>query len=291
LARLAHPFVLFLNGSTNFFLNLFRIKPTKETPITEEEIKVLIDQGTQAGLFHEVEQEMIERVFRLADRRVSVLMTPRTDIFWLNLDDPPETIKTQVAQHPYSVFPVAHGSLDNLIGVVRSKDLLSAVMKSESFYQDFTLRSLCKKPLYVIDTMSALKALDLFKQSEMRIAFVVDEYGVIQGVITLDNISESIFEDMPNTSTASEKSIVLRDDGSWLIAGDLPLDEFTDALLISRIPDEERQSMDTLNGFIMAQLGKVPSEGDTTYWRNFKLEVVDMDGRRVDKVLVSSVKS
>jgi putative hemolysin len=285
LSRFMHPLAILLSGSTNMLLRLFRIKPSTEPAITEDEIKLLIDQGTQAGTFHEFEQDVIERVFRLADRRVAVLMTQRTDIVWLDLDESEEETRRKIAQHKYAFFPVGRDSLDNIVGVVGGKDLLSLAMEAKPL----NLKEISRKPLFVSETTPAVKLLELFKKSGTHIALVVDEYGAIQGLVTFDDILGSLFEDV-EAAAEGEKGIIAREDGSWLMVGSLPLDEFEDFLETGEISEEERAGMVTLGGFVMARIGTVPSEGQHFEWKGLRLEVVDMDGRRVDKVLVSRIK-
>jgi putative hemolysin len=285
LSRLAHPLVILLSGSTNILLRMSRIKPSSEPAVTEEEIKLLIDKGTQAGIFQEFEQDTIERVFRLADRRVSVLMTPRADIISLDLNENENEIKRKIAQYKYSFFPVIQNTLDNIVGVIRWKDMLSLTMESKPF----DIKTITRRPLFVTEKTPAVKVLELFKTTKMHIAFVVDEYGAIQGLVTLDDILGSIFEDVED-APEGEREIVKREDGSWLISGSLPLDEFMDYMEIWNLDEKERTGVNTVGGFVMARIGAVPSEGQYFEWRGLRIEVVDMDGRRVDKILVSRKK-
>jgi putative hemolysin len=282
LSRLAHPLVILLSSSTNLLLRISRIKPSSEPEVTEEEIKLLIDKGTQAGIFQEFEQDTIERVFRLADRRVSVLMTPRADIISLDLNESEKEIKGKIAHYKYSFYPVVQDTLDDIVGVIRWKDLLSLSMESKPF----DIKVISRKPLFVTEKTPAVKVLELFKVTKMHIAFVVDEYGAIQGLVTLDDILGSVFEDVED-SPENEREIIKREDGSWLIAGSLPLDEFMDYLEIGSTDDKERLGVNTVGGFVMGKIGAVPSEGQHFEWEGLRIEVVDMDGRRVDKILVS----
>jgi len=284
LSMLARPLVVLLSVSTNFLLRISRIKPSSAPIVTEEEIKLLIDKGTQAGTFQEFEHDTIERVFRLADRKVSVLMTPRSDIKWLDADDPENETKSTIARYKYSFFPVARGSIDNIIGVVKGKDLLSLSMEGKPF----DLKSVCRKPLFVTERTPAVKVLELFKTSGTHIAFVVDEYGAIQGIVTLGDILGSVFDDVEDMPEG-EREIIEREDGSWIISGSLPLDEFMDYMDIVEPDENERTSMNTVGGFVMAKIGEVPSEGHYFEWKGLRFEVIDMDGRRVDKILVSRV--
>lgn len=282
LSRLAHPLVILLSSSTNLSLRIFGFKVAAEPTVTEEEIKLLINKGTQAGTFQEFEQDTIERVFRLADRRVAVLMTPRADIVWLNLNESPEETKYKIAQHKYSSYPLVRDRFENIAGVIRGKDLLSLIMEG----RPFDLGEICRPPLFVYETTLAVKAMELFKKTKMHIAFVVDEYGTTQGLVTFGDILRSVFEDVED-DVEGESDIVKREDASLLVSGSLPLDEFMDYMEIGSLTEEEQAGMNTVGGFVMARLGTVPAEGQSFVWRGLRYEVVDMDGRRVDKLLVS----
>lgn len=284
LSRLAHPLVVLLSGSTNMILRIFPFKTSAGAAVTEEEIKLLIDKGMKAGTFQEFEHDTIERVFRLADRRVAVLMTPRSDIIWLDLNENEEKTKHKIAQHKFSAYPVAQDRLNDVVGVIRGKELLSLAMEEKPF----DLKEICRKPLFITETTPAVKALELFKKSDMHIAFVVDEYGTLQGLVTFGDILRSVFEDIEDT-VEGEKEIVKREDGSLLVSGSLPLDEFLDYLEIG-MSEEEQAGINTVSGFVMAKLGSVPSEGQHFVWEGLRCEVVDMDGRRVDKIMVSRIK-
>jgi len=286
LSRLTHPLVLLLSGSTNLILRMFHIKPSTEPTVTEEEIKLLIDQGTQAGTFQEFEQETIERVFRLADRRVAFLMTPRAEIVWLDINESQEETKRKIAEHKYSFYPVVQDSLDNVVGVLRAKELLALTMEGKPF----NVKDICRKPLYVSETTPAVKVMELFKKTGIHIALVVDEYGEILGLVTFDDILRSVFEDIED-APEGEKEILEREDGSWLIAGSLPLDEFMDYMEVGELGEDDETGMNTVGGFVMAKIGTVPVEGQHFLWRGLRFEVVDMDGRRVDKILASRVQN
>ncbi|OPY87566.1 MAG: Magnesium and cobalt efflux protein CorC [Smithella sp. PtaU1.Bin162] len=285
LSKLAYPLVILLSGSTNSLLHIFRFKASAAPTVTEEEIKILIDKGTQAGTFQEFEQDTIDRVFRLADRRVSILMTPRADIVWLDLNESEEETKRKIAQHRYSAYPVARDTLDDVVGVIRGKELLSLAMEGKPFDLKKTFRT----PLFVLETTPAVKVMELFKKSKTHIGFVVDEYGMIQGLVTFGDILRSVFEDVEDT-VEGEREIVKRQDGSLLVSGSLPLDEFVDYMEIAKLSDEEHLGINTVGGFVMTKLGSVPSEGQHFEWRGLKFEVVDMDSRRVDKILVLRIK-
>lgn len=286
LSKIAHPLVTLLSGSTNIILRIFRLKESSEPTVTEEEIKLLIDKGTLDGTFQEFEQDAIERVFRLADRRVAVLMTPRTDIVWLDINEHEEETKRIIAENKYSAYPVARDSLEDIVGVIRGKELLSLMMEGKPF----NLKEIYIEPLYIAEMTPAIKAMELFKKSKVHIALVVDEYGTVKGLVTFGDILRSVFEDAED-SIEGEREIIEREDGSFLIAGSLPLDEFMDFMDIGRLGDEGQEGMNTVGGFLMAKLGEVPSEGQHLEWKNLRFEVLDMDGRRVDKILVSHSKN
>lgn len=282
LAVIAFPAVRLLSLSTELVLRLLDVRPAPEPPITEEEIKVLIEQGTQAGIFEEAEQDMVEAVFRLGDRQVGVLMTPRTEIVWLDLDDPPEEIQRRITTTVHARFPVVQGTLDHVLGIVHAKDLLARSLEGEPF----DLKACLRQPLYVPESMRALKVLELFKQSGTHMAMVIDEYGGIQGLVTLNDILEAIVGDIPSSDEAAEPPVIQREDGSWLLDGMLPVDEFKELFHLAQLPEEERGGYQTLGGLVMAHLGRIPTSADHFEWGGLRLEVVDMDGHRVDKVLV-----
>ena len=282
LSRVAYPAVHLLGLSTEFLLRALGMKPSTEPPVTEEEIRALIEQGTQAGMFEEAEQEMVERVFRLGDRRVSAVMTPRTEIVWLDREASGLEIRRTITESAHSRFLVADGSLDNVLGVVHAKDLLAHVLGEQVVNLEATLQ----QPLYVPESMRALKVLELFKQSGTHIALVIDEYGGIQGLVTPNDILEAIVGDLPEAGEQVEPLAVQREDGSWLLDGMLPVDEFKDLFDLGELPGEDQGIYQTLAGFVVMQLGRIPAAADYFVWEGLKIEVVDMDGNRVDKVLV-----
>lgn len=285
LSRLAWPAVRALSTSSNFLLRLLKAKPSDEPPITEEEVKLLIDQGTEAGVFEETEQDLVENIFRLPDQKVPALMTPRLDIVWLDIEAPIEETRQRIINSPYSRTPVCQGALDNILGIVKAKDLLSRVLAGEPF----DLRAALRQPLYVPETRTALQLLELFKGSATHIAMVVDEHGAIEGLVTMNDVLEAIVGDLPAPSGEVESYAVQRDDGSWLLDGRISIAEFKELFSLDTLPREEDGGYHTLAGFIITYLGRLPSASDYFVWDDLKIEVVDMDRRRVDKVLVSRV--
>ena len=285
-AKIASPVVYLLSSSTDIVVRLLGIQPSTEPQITEEEIKVLIEQGTDAGTFEEAEQDMVERVFRLGDIKVGALMTPRPDVVWLDLDDSPEENQQNMLDSTYSRFPVCQGGLDKVLGVVNITDLLSRCLASQPLDLTVALR----QPLFVPESTRGLKVLELFKQSGTHMAMVVDEYGVIQGLVTLQDMLEEIVGDIASFDEPDDPQAVQREDGSWLLDGMLPVGKFFELFDLDELPKEQRGNYHTMGGFVLTHLGRIPSAADHFEWRGLRVEVVDMDGNRIDKVLVSSAK-
>jgi putative hemolysin len=274
---LTGPFVRLLGISTDFVLRLTGVQASGDPPISEEEIRVLIRQGVQAGVFEQAEENMVAGVFKLVDRRINMMMTPRTEIEWLDLNDALEVNRQIVMNSPHSRFPVGRGSLDNLQGIVRAKELLNRSLSG----QEFDLMSILREPLVIPETAAASHALELFKQSNTHIALVLGEHGGIEGLITMNNLIEEII------GSVDEPEGVQREDGSWLFDGLMAVDEFKEMVGVKALPEEEEGHYQTLGGFVMAQLGHIPKAADHFEWEGLRFEVMDMDGMRVDKVLVA----
>jgi putative hemolysin len=285
LSQFASPIVRLLGYSTSLILKILGVRPTMEPIVTQEEIKLLLEQARHGGIIEPSEEEMIDQVFRLGDRRISSLITPRPDIHWLDLDDPEERLKDQLSDGNYSYYPVARGDLDNAIGLIKTKDLLTRLLAGKSF--DLSAELL--KPLFLPENMPVLEAIERFRENKVQIALVIDEYGGIQGLLTTTDILEAIAGDFPEHGDIGTSEIVRREDGSWLLDGRLAIDRFKDLLGFKMLERENERVFETLGGFVMTYLGRVPSEGDFFELENFRLEVVDMDDLRVDKVLVTAV--
>lgn len=285
LSRIATPIVSLLSVSTSAVLTLMRMKQPIEPPVTEDDIKVLIEQGTQAGVFERAEQDIVKRVFKLADRRVASLMTPRPDIVWLDAQDSCEQIRKKVNESHYSRFPVCRESLDEILGVVKAKDMLALCLGN----QHLDLTSVMKPPLFVPESRSALGVLDTFKSSATHFALIVNEYGSVEGLITTNDILEAIVGDIAPANPQFESHATQREDGSWLFDGALPIDEFKEILNAGRMPGEDTPNYNTLAGFILFYLGRVPQTADHFKWNGLRFEIVDMDGKRIDKILVRRV--
>ncbi len=285
LAKITAPIVKLLSTSTEISLRILGIRPSNEPQVTEEEIKVLIEQGTEEGTFEEAEQDMVERVFRLGDRRVGALMTPRPDIVWLDLEDPWETNKQKMIDSGYSRFPVCQGGLDTVLGVITVTDLLSSCLNNQPIDMTVSLR----RPLFVPESTRGFKVLESFKQSSTHLSLVVDEYGIIQGLVTLNDIFVEIVGDLPMIDEDDEPQAVQREDGSWLLDGMLPVEEFFELFNLEELPKEQRGNYHTMGGFIITHLGRIPAPTDHFDWESWRFEVISMDGNRVDQVLVISI--
>lgn len=282
LSMLVTPIVHLLSLSTDFVLRLLRLQPNAEPPVTEEEVKLMIEQGTEAGVFAAAEQDMVEGIFRLADQRVNELMTPRPRVVWLDTEDALEDHWRAMQQSDYSYFPVCEGSLDDVIGIVAVKDIWASMVAGRPVH----LRELIHAPVFVPESMPVLKLLETLKATGQHLALVIDEYAGIQGLITLNDVLEAIVGDLSSLPT-DDSPIRQREDGSWLVEGILPVADFKDYFEVSILPGEERGDYQTLGGFVMRQLGRIPIAGDHFEWGGLRFEVVDMDRNRVDKVLVT----
>lgn len=274
------PFIWLLSKSTNFLSKLLRIRTT-DTHVTEEEIKAIISEGTEQGTIEEAEQEIIERVFHLGDRNITSLMTHRTDIMWLDAAKKVGTVKKEMVDVIHSVYPVCEGNIEALKGMVSVKDLL--------LHSDETiLSSIMKQPMYVPENITAYQVLEKFKQTKIHHCFIVNEYGSIEGLITLNDILEAIVGDIPQPDEESYE-ITERADGSLLIDAQIPFYDFLHKIDKTDWMKEGEQDFDTLAGFILHELKKIPTTGNTLLWRGYQFEIVDMDHNRIDKVLVTAV--
>ncbi len=285
LGSLGSPLSHVLSISTNFIVKILGIRPSTEPDITEEEIRVMIGQGTESGMFEEAEQDMMERVMNLGDRKVGAMMSPRPDIVWLDIEDPWPVNRDKIVASQYSRFPVCKEVLDNVVGVIHVADMLSQSLVGEPV----NLTTSLIQPLLVPESTKGLKVLEQFKETGTHIGMVVDEYGVIQGLVTLNDLLEEIVGNIQDVEQPEPPRAVQREDGSWLLDGMLPIDEFLELFELEEESIEQRGSYNTLGGFIIMQLGKIPQETDHFEWDHLKFEVMDMDGNRVDKVMVSNL--
>jgi putative hemolysin len=282
LSRLADPVVRVLSLSTEFLLRLLGVKTSDEPSISDEEIRMLLQQGEQVGVFEEAETEIVSSVFRLGDRRVGSLMTPRPEVDWLDMNDPIEENLRYVIDSPHSFFPVADGDLDNTVGILRGKDLLARVAEAKTA----DLKDILMPAFFVPGSMPAFDLLEDLRQSGTKLALVIDEYGGLQGIVSLFDLLEAIVGFIPEAGESDQPLAVQRDDGSWLVDGTLNVGEFKALFDLDELPGEGRAGYQTVAGFVLAQIGSIPKAGMAFQWEKWKFEVVDMDGLRVDKVLV-----
>jgi len=276
------PFIWLLTISTDSLLKLFRIRPTADGKVTEEEIKAIIKEGTEVGEVQEIEQDIVERVFHIGDRKVNSLMTHRKSVDYLSLEDDFATLKQKVLDEIHSVYPVCEESLDEVIGVVLLKDLFA---KFET--GNFNLKDIVKEPVYLIEHTSAYKALDIFKKTKVHYAIVTDEYGITQGMITLNDILEALVGDASDFYH-EEFQLVAREDGTWLVDGHYSLHDFLTYFDLDELIND--YEVTTVSGLIMTELSYIPKQGEKLIWNLFELEVIDMDGVKIDKVMVRSLK-
>ena len=285
LSRLFMPRVKLLSFSTEVVLELIGVKKPEDAGVTEEEIKIMIAEGTLLGTFEEAERNIVDRVFRLGDMRAAALMTPRTQIDWLDLDRDDEYLWQIITESPHSKLPVARGSLDDVLGIIFVKDLLS-----KRCADSLPIEENIEQPLFVPRSLRAFKLLEQFQQSGMHVAFVMDEFGGLLGLVTLHDILEHLVGDLPEEDEEIQ-SIVQRDEKSWLVDGLLPIEDFKDYFEVAEMPGEDRDHYQTLGGFITSFLGYMPKTGEAFTWSTFKFEVVDMDRMRIDKVMVTRIEA
>jgi putative hemolysin len=281
-SRIGYPIVALLNWLTNIFFVLFSIKPSPEGNVTEDEIKAIINEGTEQGTIEEAEQEIIERVFHLGDRNITSLMTHRSDIIWFDLNETEEMIKEKILREPHSVYPVCDGEIDNIKGMVTIKDMYVA--------DDSTpFRDMMTAALFVPENNTAYQILEKFKETKTHSCCIVDEYGSMLGLITLNDILEALIGDIPQPDML-DYEIVKREDGSFLVDAQIPFYDFLDHFDKTEWMNEGEHEFDTLAGFILHQLEHIPRTGEKMEWKDFKFEIIDMDAQRIDKVLVQVQK-
>ncbi|MBA3724427.1 MAG: HlyC/CorC family transporter [Candidatus Levybacteria bacterium] len=282
ISKISAPVVTLLSFSTDMILRLFRVKPNMEPSVSDEEIRMMLREGTQVGVFEVAEKDIVERTLRLGDKKIPALMTSRKEITWLDIDSSFKSIRTKIIRSSHAYFPVCRDNLDKVIGVIRSEDMLRNFLVDEKI----DLKKFLLKPLFIPESMDGLTVLELFKKSGVHMALVIDEFGNVQGLLSLNDILEAIVGDIPTINELEEEEIIKRDDGSWLVDGLLSIDEFKEYFHIKKLPDERSGVFHTIGGFVMHHLGRIPVSSDTFEREDFILEVVDMDGNRVDKVLI-----
>jgi putative hemolysin len=279
LSIITTPIVKFLSNSTKIFVTIFGIKMKNEPPVTEEELKMLIDQGSQVGTFERNETEMIKSIFRFGDRKAYSIMINRQDIAWIDVSDSIEIIRETINNTTFSRLPLCDGSIDRVIGIIRVKDFFRNSEKGK----ELNLRELATDPLFIPENLSAIKILERFRETKIHLAIIVDEYGSTEGLITLHDLVENILGELPERHEKPELPIFEREDGLLLIDGSILIDELKEKV---KTHFEESDEYSTLGGYVMFRLNKIPQTGDKFISGNYSFEVVDMDGKRVDKVLV-----
>ena len=278
-ARSAAPVVWLLDGSSRFILRLAGLRPGFERRITDEDIQSLVREAERSGVLHKIEREMVEGVLDLENRAVRTIMTPRPNVAWIDLDQPKDAIVSKIRACPYAQLLVSRGSIDDMAGVVRKQDLLEQCLGGAAV----DVESLLLPPLVVPEGASILRALDLFRKKPVNTAVVVDEYGTIQGIVTRTDLLEAVAGDLPDVDFGSDPKVTHRPDGSLLIDAAMPISEISDLDGFRKLPVGD---FVTLAGFVLARLGHVPETGDQFVWDRWRFRVVEMDGRRIDKVLV-----
>ena len=284
LSAAARPFVWLLSACTKATLRLLGIRHAPSRSVTEEEIAASLEEGLDAGVIEAQEHQMVRNVFRLDERQIGSMMIPRTEITWLDQHAPLAELLTQMTTNGHSRYPVCRDGLDDVVGVIQAQDLLVPLSRGETP----DLATLMHAPVFVPETLSGMELLDQFRATSAELVFVVDEYGAVQGVITVRDVLEAITGEFSPPS-ADDAWAVRRSDGSWLMDGLIPVPEMKDRLEIRDLPEEDRGRYNTLAGMIMLLLGRLPQTTDVVEWDVWRFEVVDLDGKRVDKVLVSRI--
>ncbi|HWR80713.1 MAG TPA: hemolysin family protein [Pseudomonas sp.] len=284
LAFLTRPFVVLLSWSTHTILRLMGVRQLNNSGVTEEEIHAMLEEGSESGVIEQHQHEMVRNVFRLDDRQLGSLMIPRSDLVYIDMQRAPEENIKLMIESEHSRFPVCDGGLDNLLGVIHTKQAFACLARGEN--PDFSQQ--VHPCVYVPETLTGMELLEQFRASSMHMAFVIDEYGALEGIVTLQDVLEAVTgEFTPNN--AEDSWAVQRHDGSWLLDGAIPIPEMKDRLTLKTTPEEDKGRYHTVAGMFMLLLGRVPNTSDRVLWDGWMFEVVDMDGKRIDKVLATPV--
>lgn len=284
LSRIVSMPVKLLTFSTEAVLKVMRVKQRQGDDISEDDIKALVARAATTGIFDALEHKLFQRVFQIGDLTVSSLMVPRSDIIWIAEDEPTDAVRVLVGTSPHSHFPVCRNSPDQIVGVVHVKDLIAYGLLAGS---SFKVTAVAQPPVFVPETMSALKLLDQFQRTKTHVAFVVDEYGGTQGLITLNDVVRAVIGDISRRGDDAPPGAHRRSDGSWLLDGSLPLHEMVVTLKVSSDAEAALPDVNTVAGLVLAELSHIPTPGEKIAWHGLTLEVVDMDGTRIDKVLAT----
>lgn len=285
LSLVGGPIVGLLTALTNLVLRVFGIRGQAEVGLTQDEIRAVISEGADSGVIAAAEETIVQRVFQLGDQRVAAIMTPRVDIEWIDMNASPDALHGFLCSHSHTQFVVCNGDLDNIVGIVRAAELLPIFMRGETI----ALRDLTREALFVPDSMRVFHLLESFRSSHNHVAIVMDEFGAVEGLVTVTDLLEALVGTIPGDASEARGAIIGRADGTWLVDGSASMEEVTEKFELAPLPPDEVGAYHTLAGFVMARLGRVPKCPDTFDWRGYRFEVVDMDGRRVDKVLVTAI--
>ncbi len=283
LSRLGGPLVKALTAVTAAVLRLFGLKGEATPGLTEDEIRAVISEGAESGAIEQQASTVVQRVFQLGDQRVAAIMTPRLDIEWIDVDATAEELREFLASHNHTQFVVCQGELDNVVGTVRAADLLPIVLRGEPI----RLRELTSEPLFVPDSMRGFQLLEAFRSSHKHVAIVLDEFGAVEGLVTATDLLEALVGDLPADASEAAGPFAQRADGSWFVDGSASMEALTARFELPPLPEDEAGAYHTVGGFVMARLGRVPQCADAFDWGGLRFEVVDMDARRVDKVMVT----
>ena len=286
LALVTRPFVLLLTLSTHGLLRILGVKQSSQSRVTEEEIHALLEEGSEAGIIEQNEHDMVRNVFRLDERQLGSLMIPRSDVVYIDIQHPQDENLARLMGCEHSRFPVCDGGLNNLLGVMHAKQALSSIVRGET--PDFTAN--LHPCIYVPETLTGMELLAQFRENNMQMAFVIDEYGEIEGIVTLQDMLEAVTGEF-TPHNAEDAWAIKREDGSWLLDGAIPILEMKDRLELNAVPEEDKGRYHTLSGMVMLLLGRVPGTGDYADWKGWRFEVVDMDEKRIDKVLASPLRN
>lgn len=290
LSRLMGPIVKILTGTTEFILRILGLHHKKDDAVTEEEIAGLFREGADAGLFEKTEHDIVARALRLDDQRVAALMTPRLDVHFIDLEDPIEVNLAKIADSSYNRFPVCKGDISHIIGIVHAGSLFEQTIRGQSI-NTIDIAAATRPPLFVPETISAMQLLETLKKNRAELALVIDEYGEIEGIVTLSDVLGALVGDVSVIDEHHEVDGVRRDDGSWLIDGGVSFDRFRELLETHvRFPEEDSGTYHTLAGFVMTFLGHIPQMSDHFEWEGYRIEVVDMDRNRIDRLLITKLE-
>lgn len=290
LTKICKPFAIFLSKSSDAFIKMLGIKSNVDNAVTEEEIEMMIEEGIAEGNIEQEEKDIIKRVFKLDDQKVDMIMTPRSEIVWIDLEDSDEENKAKIIESKRSIFPVATGELDDFIGVVQAKDILRELFKGE----EADIEQIVRDPLVIPENLESLDLLKQFKENQeyVHMSLVVDEYGSLVGLITLNDLLEGIVGDIPGIDEDDDPTAIKRKDGKWIIDGRYQIDRFKELFEYEdEFPDEKEDNYSTVAGFILSQCGRIPEEGEEFELEQFCFEIIDMDGHQIDKILVSEIET